>query len=129
MTGIDNDIIKCRWANSTSIVASIPIDECGGICQNIHSTQLYSSSNIDNNCTLIFNTSITGYYVIAIQIKDFMPSDPNGTALSSIPLQFLVHSIQLSCNLPIIVGDLINSSTLYVQANVTFSTAIIAQTG
>ncbi|CAF3665253.1 unnamed protein product [Rotaria sp. Silwood1] len=57
-----------------------------------------------------------------------MLSDPNDTSLSSIPLQFLVHSIQLSCNLPIIVGDLINSSTLYVQANVTFSTAIIAQT-
>ncbi|CAF1575821.1 unnamed protein product [Rotaria sp. Silwood1] len=58
-----------------------------------------------------------------------MLSDPNDTSLSSIPLQFLVHSIQLSCNLPIIVGDLINSATLYVQANVTFSTAIIAQTG
>ncbi|CAF4898479.1 unnamed protein product, partial [Rotaria sp. Silwood1] len=57
-----------------------------------------------------------------------MLSDPNDTSLSSIPLQFLVHSIQLSCNLPIIVGDLINSATLYVQANVTFSTAIIAQT-
>ncbi|CAF3797713.1 unnamed protein product [Rotaria sp. Silwood1] len=97
MTDIDNDIIKCRWANSTSIVASITIDECGGICQKIP--------------------------------KDFMLSDPNDTSLSSIPLQFLVHSIQLSCNLPIIVGDLINSATLYVQANVTFSTAIIAQTG
>ncbi|CAF5014202.1 unnamed protein product, partial [Rotaria sp. Silwood1] len=37
MTDIDNDIIKCRWANSTSIVASITIDECGGICQKIPS--------------------------------------------------------------------------------------------
>ncbi|CAF1143126.1 unnamed protein product [Rotaria sordida] len=127
MTDIDSDIIKCRWANSTAVVTTTTIDECGGVCQDLLGAQLYSSSNMDNNCTLVFNTNVTGYYVIAIQIEDFMPSDPNGIALSSIPLQFLIRSIQISCDIPTIIGELNNGTTIYVLANITFSIEIFAQ--
>ncbi|CAF1061754.1 unnamed protein product [Rotaria sordida] len=127
MTDIDSDIIKCRWANSTAVVTTTTIDECGGVCQDLLGAQLYSSSNMDNNCTLVFNTNVTGYYVIAIQIEDFMPSDPNGIALSSIPLQFLIRSIQISCDIPTIIGELNNGTTIYVLANITFSIDIFAQ--
>ncbi|CAF4658909.1 unnamed protein product [Rotaria socialis] len=41
-------------------------DECGGVCQDLPGAQLYSTSNINNNCTLAFSTSAVGYYAIAI---------------------------------------------------------------
>jgi hypothetical protein len=127
MTDIDFDIVSCRWANNSAQVAGTIIDECDGVCEDIPGAQLYSTSNMDNNCTLVFNTSIAGYYVVAIQIEDFMPSAPNGTALSSIPLQFLVQSVQLSCDLPNITGELTNGDTIQIQASITFSIPIIAQ--
>lgn len=129
MMDIDNDIIKCRWANGTAIVASTSISECGGVCQDIPGAQLYSTSNLDNNCTLVFDTTLVGYYVVAIQIEGFMPSNPNSSPLSSIPLQFLVNSVQLTCNVPTIIGELTNGATIQVQANVTFSVSIIAEIG
>lgn len=129
VTDIDQDIIQCRWAANSSVTASTIIDECGGVCQNMPNTQLYSTSTLDNNCTIVFNTTITGYYVIALQIEDFMPSNPNGTALSSIPLQFLVRAVNITCNAPTIIGELANGANVVVQANTTFSASIIAQTG
>ncbi|CAF5226541.1 unnamed protein product, partial [Rotaria magnacalcarata] len=72
MTDGDYDVVKCRWASSTSAVASTTIDECKGVCQDLPGAKLHSSSNTDNNCTIVFNTSVVGYYCIAIQIEDFM---------------------------------------------------------
>ncbi|CAF2118706.1 unnamed protein product [Rotaria magnacalcarata] len=129
MTDGDYDVVKCRWASSTSAVASTTIDECKGVCQDLPGAKLHSSSNTDNNCTIVFNTSVVGYYCIAIQIEDFMSSSPNGTALSSIPLQFLVRSVQVSCGIPIITGDPTNGDTIYVQYNITYSAVITAQSG
>ncbi|CAF3687697.1 unnamed protein product [Rotaria socialis] len=128
MTDSDYDVVKCRWASNASAVASTTIDECSGVCQDLSGAKLYTSSNTDNNCTIVFNTSVVGYYCIAIQIEDFMPSSPNGTALSSIPLQFLVRGVQVSCGIPTITGEPTNGDTLYVQANVSYSTEIFAQT-
>ncbi|CAF4607203.1 unnamed protein product [Rotaria socialis] len=58
-----------------------------------------------------------------------MPSSPNGTALSSIPLQFLVRGVQVSCGIPTITGEPTNGDTIYVQYNITYSTVITAQSG
>ena len=129
LTDIDQDVIKCRWATNGSLTASTPIHECGGVCQNTPNAQLYSTSNTENNCTLVFNTTITGYYVIALQIEDFMPSNPNSSALSSIPLQFLVRAVNITCNTPTIIGDLANGANVVVPANTTLSVSIIAQIG
>ncbi|CAF4264653.1 unnamed protein product [Rotaria socialis] len=125
----DYDVVKCRWASNASAVASTTIDECSGVCQDLSGAKLYTSSNTDNNCTIVFNTSVVGYYCIAIQIEDFMPSSPNGTALSSIPLQFLVRGVQVSCGIPTITGEPTNGDTIYVQYNITYSTVITAQSG
>lgn len=129
MTDIDSDIVKCRWANKTSLIGNKTIDECQGVCQNIPGAQLSTSSNTDNNCTLIFTTASVGYYVVALQIEDFMPTTPNGSPLSSIPLQFLVRVLNISCDQPSIVGQLTDGTTVKVSPNNTFSVDIIAQAG
>ena len=129
LADIDQDVIKCRWAMNNTLIASSVVDECGGVCQNMPNVQLYSTSNTDNNCTLVFNTTIIGYYVIALQIEDFMPSNPNGSALSSIPLQFLVRAVNITCKAPTIRGELVNGANVIIQANTIFSVSIIAQVG
>lgn len=129
MADVDGDVVRCRWANGTALKAATIIDECDGVCQDLTGAQLSSSINLDNNCTLVFNTSTPGYYVVAIQIEDFMPSAPNGSALSSIPLQFLVQAVAVTCDVPVIVGELTNGATIQVPANMIFSTAVIAQPG
>ena len=129
MADTDGDIVRCRWANRSAVKASITIDECNGVCQDLSGAILSSSNNLDNNCTIVFNTSITGYYAIAVQIEDFMPSAPNDSALSSIPLQFLIQAITVTCNVPVIVGVLANGVTIQLPANVMFSTPVMAQPG
>ena len=129
MSDVDSDVVKCRWASGTYMIDSSTIDECGGICGNLPGAQLYSSSNTDNECMLVFTTTLPGYYVVALQIEDFMPSAPNGSALSSIPLQFLVQAINTTCNQPNITGQLTNGAFIAVQVNKTFSTTIIVEAG
>lgn len=129
MSDVDSDVVKCRWASQTYMIDSTTIDECGGICGNIPGSQLYSSSNTDNECMLDFITVLPGYYVVALQIEDFMPSAPNGSALSSIPLQFLVLAMNTTCNQPNITGQLTNGAFISVEVNKTFSTTIIVEAG
>ena len=128
MIDIDRDIVKCRRAIKNSTYYHIIVDECGGICQNLPDAQLITSSNLDNNCTLIINISTVGYYAIAIQIEDFMPSAPY-YPLSSIPLQFVIRGINDSCYSPAIIGQNDNDATIIVSPNTLFSTSIIAKTG
>ena len=129
MIDIDRDIAECRWAINNSTYYYTPkMDECGGICQNLPNAQLITSSNLDNNCTLIVNISTVGYYAIAIQIEDFMPSAPY-YPLSSIPLQFVIRGINDSCYSPTIIGQIDNGVTIIVSPNTAFSTSIIAKTG
>jgi hypothetical protein len=129
LSDVDSDVVKCRWANKTAIILSTVVDECGGVCLNIPGAQLYSSSNSDNNCTIVLTTSFVGYYVVALQIEDYMPSAPNGLPLSSVPLQFLVLAVNVSCNAPTIIGQLADGTTVQVEANKTFSVSILAQAG
>jgi hypothetical protein len=129
MADIDFDVVKCRWANSTSLIDNTIVDECQGVCENIPGAQLYTSSDTDNNCSLVFTTMITGYYVVALQIEDFMPTAPNGQALSSVPLQFLVRTLNISCTQPFISGQIASGTTVTVEANENFSVYIITKAG
>jgi hypothetical protein len=129
MLDVDFDIVKCRWANKTSLISTTLVNECQGVCQNIPGAQLDTSSSTDNNCSLVFTTALVGYYVVALQIEDFMPSAPNGRALSSIPLQFLVLTLNISCNQPSIIGQMTNGAIVQVEANEIFSVSIIAEAG
>lgn len=73
------DTVKCRWAVSAK-------GECAGICQAVPIGVLNSTS-----CLLYVNatTATAGLYAAAIQIEDFATSNST-TALSSVPLQFLI---------------------------------------
>ena len=129
MIDTDGDIVKCRWANRSARYHFRTINECAAACQTLPNAQLITSSNLDNNCTLIVNISTNQYYVIAIQIEDFLPAAPYHPS-SSIPLQFVIHGIDDSNDrLPQIIGEFTNGATITVSANTVFSTSIIAKTG
>ena len=128
MIDIDGDIVKCRWANRSARYHFRTINECAAACQTLPNAQLITSSNLDNNCTLIANISDPGFYAIAIQIEDFLPAAPYHPS-SSIPLQFVIHGIDDSNDrLPQIIGEFTNGATITVSANTLFSTSIIAKT-
>lgn len=78
----DGDVVRCRWA------AKNPTDECGGVCLAFTGAVLDQSK-----CELQYTANRTnGWYAVAVQIEDFMPSDTTfQRPLSSIPLQFLVN--------------------------------------
>ena len=128
MIDTDGDIVKCRWANKSTTYHVTTINECAGACKTLHDVQLITSSNLDNNCTLIVNISTNQYYVIAIQIEDFLPAAPYHPS-SSIPLQFVIRGINNNANLPEIIGEFSNGVIITVSANTLFSTSIIAKTG
>ena len=129
MIDTDGDIVKCRWATSSTTYYSTNIDECASACNRNSNFTLYTSSNLDNNCTLVVSVNSTSYYVIAIQIEDFLPAAPYHPS-SSIPLQFLIRGINdRNDSLPQIIGEFTNGATITVSANTVFSTSIIAKTG
>ncbi|XP_053395504.1 uncharacterized protein LOC123523715 isoform X3 [Mercenaria mercenaria] len=79
VSDIDGDTVKCRWASSTK-------GECGGVCET------FSGSVLDESTCVITYTAnkAIGYYAVALQIEDFV-DETSTTALSSIPLQFMVN--------------------------------------
>ena len=127
MIDIDGDIVKCRWATRSTPYLFTYIDECASACNRSSNFTLYTSSNLDNNCTLIVNISTVGFYAVAIQIEDFLPAAPYHPS-SSIPLQFVIRGINNNANLPEIIGEFSNGVIITVSANTLFSTSIIAKT-
>ncbi|XP_076071886.1 adhesion G protein-coupled receptor B1-like isoform X2 [Mytilus galloprovincialis] len=74
----DSDIIRCRWAVTSS--------ECAGVCK-----KLYGSVLDEERCILSYQaTGMEGMYAVALQIEDFA-TEQAVNALSSIPLQFLIN--------------------------------------
>jgi len=129
MIDTDGDIVKCRWANRSTTYHVTSIDECASACNRNSNFTLYTSSNLDNNCTLVVSVNSTSYYVIAIQIEDFRRATSYYPS-SSIPLQFLIRGINdRNDSLPQIIGEFTNGAIITVSANTVFSTSIIAKTG
>ena len=109
MADSDGDRVQCRWGHST--------EECGSICTPVGFLR-------SNPCELTYNATQLGYHAVALTIEDF---DSNDTILSSIPLQFLIHIVNIttSCNdtrPSFYIGELSEDSCIAVQSNETFET-------
>ncbi|CAF1002973.1 unnamed protein product [Didymodactylos carnosus] len=122
----DNDYVRCRWASNNKSIANITtttINECGGVCQSLPNSTLFSPNN---NCTLLFQEATIGYYAVALQIEDFYTSS-SVVPLSSVPLQFLIY-IYAPSNSCILIPTILNTITIiYVEPNVPYTGQILAQ--
>ncbi|CAF3403170.1 unnamed protein product [Rotaria socialis] len=77
----DNDIVRCRFANTTT--------ECADVCP--PSSLPNNTILISSNCTLLITgAEVNNWYAVAIQIEDFA-SENSTTPLSSVPIQILVN--------------------------------------
>ncbi|XP_053391178.1 CUB and sushi domain-containing protein 3-like [Mercenaria mercenaria] len=75
---VDGDIVRCRWAKGST--------ECAVVCNGFIGAVLD-----EDNCTITYTADKkSGLYPAALQIEDFT-SILSTTALSSIPLQFIVR--------------------------------------
>jgi hypothetical protein len=137
MSDIDGDDVECRFAKVSNVLGGVTVNECFGACSTVAlpaSTQLISGNN---TCTLIVQLTSIGYYAVTIQIEDFLENTT--TALSSIPVQFLLLAYDASnptssCTLiPIITSippDLpLPGDTITVQVTVLYIAMVIAETG
>lgn len=102
----DNDIIRCRWADSS-------LNECGGVCQNNPSpasnqfgtsmTKAVPPATLnETTCIITFDGTLAsaispGYYAVAVQIEDFKTTSDT-IPLSSVPLQFLIQLVTVNSN-------------------------------
>ena len=137
MADDDGDIIQCRFAKSSSVLAGKTVNECSDVCATAAlpaSRQLISGNN---TCTLIVQLTSIGYYAVAIQIEDFVENST--TPLSSIPVQFLLLSYDASnpttnCQTKPIITSIppdypLVDGTVTVQVTVNYTAMVIAQTG
>lgn len=111
-------IFSCRWAQNTST-----FDECGDICGEVPGIILDTE-----NCTLVVNTTgkqVGDVYAVALMVEDFYNYSSN-TALSSIPVQFLIEIIATpTCfSKPIISSNLSTDTILTVGQLFTFTVTI-----
>lgn len=112
MADSDGDRVQCRWGQS--------FEECGSICAPVGSLR-------SNPCELTYNATQLGYHAVALTIEDF---DSTNTLLSSIPLQFLIHIVNISTTCkdirpPMYIGELSEDSCIAVQSNETFQTDLL----
>ena len=95
-----------------------------------HSQSAFSSQE---GCVLTYNGhgALDGWYVIAVQIEDF--ATPNSTTpLSSVPLQFLIHTFNETIRHPILtfVGSTSDDNTkVHGSHKSHFITRIVAESG
>ncbi|CAF3561829.1 unnamed protein product [Adineta steineri] len=118
VTDADNDTLLCRWAMNVSL-----FDECGDICGEVPGSTL-----IAENCTLIFNSTgkqAGDFYAVALMVEDFN-NETNGTALSSVPIQFLIQIIALpTCySKPIITSNASTNTIIPVGISYVFTLTI-----
>jgi hypothetical protein len=112
MDDSDGDVIRCRWGKTP--------DECGDTCTPKGSLR-------SNPCELTYNASHSGYQAIALVIEDF---DSNNNVLSAIPLQFLIHIVNLTnivtgcIDPPVYIGEWPQGSCIGVASNSTMNASI-----
>ncbi len=137
MSDADGDEIECRFAQASSTLGGVTVDECDNVCKTValpSSTQLISGGN---TCTLVVKLTSIGYYAVTIQLEDYLENSTQ--PLSSVPVQFLLLSYDASnptstCQLvPVITSippDLpAPGDTVTVQVTVLYTAMVIAQTG
>lgn len=117
MADSDGDPLRCRWGHTP--------EECGSICSPKGLLQA-------SPCQLTYNATDLGYQAVALIIEDFDAADK---VLSSIPLQFLIHVVNMTADdhvtnasictqPPVYVGDWSEGSCIGVEPNTTVSTRI-----
>lgn len=111
MADSDGDTIRCRWGK--------PVEECGSICA-------VKGPLSSNPCELTYNATRIGYHAVALVIEDF---DSNNTVISAIPLQFLIHIVNITtknnCTGPrVYIGEWTQDSCIGVESNTTFNTQV-----
>ncbi|CAF4343891.1 unnamed protein product [Rotaria socialis] len=82
-----------------SIIAYINLavrNDSGQICLQFAGAQLYSTSNINNNCTLAFSTTAVGYYVVSQDSADYFPILALILGIG-IPLCLMLNILSCSC--------------------------------
>ncbi|CAF0967799.1 unnamed protein product [Rotaria sordida] len=114
----NNDVIRCRWAQNTSL-----LDECGDVCGIAPASTLNS-----NDCILTFNstgTIVGQYYPITLMIEDYY-RESSYLPYSSIPLQFLIKIINKpSCfTKPMVSSNLSNCTPISVGVEFNFTLTI-----
>ncbi|CAF1523943.1 unnamed protein product, partial [Adineta steineri] len=112
----DNDVVRCRFSNGTN--------ECLNTCP---PGSLPPGTTLSSSCILtITGITVTDYYLIAIQVEDFI-SNTSTTPLSSVPLQFLVYVYATqNCTLKPLLTSNINDGTCQgVQVGATFTMTLI----
>ncbi|UJR07628.1 hypothetical protein I4U23_011917 [Adineta vaga] len=117
----DSDFIRCRWANKSN-----GINECRDVCP---PNSLPPHSMIYPNCTIIITgRNLSDWYAVAITVEDFINSSST-TALSSVPVQFLVYVISASsCSaLPEIIGLPLEQSCMPIRVGQTLISQLKAQ--
>ena len=105
---IDNDHVRCRWSNSSL--------ECGDVC---YPHSIPASTTLSSDCVLtITGLRINDWYCAPIQVEDFL-NITTTTALSSVPVQFLIYVYQpKNCSIPTISSP---SSCIGVQVGVPYT--------
>jgi hypothetical protein len=114
MADSDGDTIRCRWGE--------PNEECGSVCA-------AKGPLRSNPCELTYNATQIGYHAVALVIEDF---DSNNNVLSAIPLQFLIHIVNITtksnCTEPrLYIGQWSQDSCIGVESNTTFNTLVEIQ--
>ncbi len=115
----DDDIVRCRWANSTV--------ECGGFCTD------RSVFELDTDlCAISYKANeVIGYAPVSLMIEDFVPNST--VPLSSVALQFLVLvviSTEPCSHTPeFIPPTLRQGSCVAIPPGATFNTQLIATNG
>ena len=92
---IENDDIRCRFANST-------LKECGDVC---YPSSLPNGTELLSNCTLkITGMNENDWYAVTMIVEDFLNRSSH-EPLGSISVQFLIHvQNETICNASILNG-------------------------
>jgi hypothetical protein len=104
---------RCRWAKKTA-----QLDECGDVCK------MVPGGTIDkDDCILIFDSNgknVGDYYAAAMMVEDFYNAN-SSTALSSVPIQFLLYIVDTpACPLQPTIDSILSACTA-VQVGVQFT--------
>lgn len=102
------------------------LDECADACGQVDGATLDETT-----CTIKFNSTgkiVGDYFAITLTVEDFY-SASNSTALSSVPVQFLINIIAppICPSKPVIESTL--SSCTVVQASVSFNFTLTIKQG
>ncbi|CAF3764202.1 unnamed protein product [Rotaria socialis] len=107
-----NAVNKCRWATSSGTLNGLSVDECAD-AYNINAlpSTVTLQTFVTNRCQVNVSLPYAGYYIVAIQIEDFL-SIFSTIALRSVTLQFVLYGFDsyntvTACMTPPIITNIL----------------------